>query len=75
MDKKEWLKIEYMFARCKGTMSVVKEEICHNREEYIKKHRPIVEKFAVDNPLYIEWAKKRLEIPEVGEKVSFGLNL
>ena len=36
MDKKEWLKIEYMFARCKGTISVVKEEICPNREEYIR---------------------------------------
>lgn len=36
----------------------------HNREEYIKKHRPIVEKYAVDNPVYMEWAKRRLETTE-----------
>jgi hypothetical protein len=50
----------------------------HNREEYIKKHRPIVEKYAVDNPVYIEWAKRRLEIStedEAKNTVSFGLNL
>ncbi len=50
----------------------------HNREEYIKKHRPIVEKYAVDNPAYIVWAQKRLETFEnMGEKTkhpSFGLD-
>jgi hypothetical protein len=50
----------------------------HNREEYIKKHRPIVEKYAVDNPVYIEWAKRRLELSADDEEnngISFGLNL
>ena len=33
----------------------------HNREEYIEKHKPIVEKFSVKNPLFITWARNRLK--------------
>ena len=59
----------------------------HNREEYIKKHRPIVEKYAVDNPVYMEWARRRLECglddtnttsstPLTNtNRVSFGINI
>lgn len=52
----------------------------HNREEYIKKHRPIVEKYAVDNPVYMEWAKQRLETTEntgapQTSPISFDLDL
>jgi hypothetical protein len=36
----------------------------HNREEYIKKHKPIVDKYAVNNPVYMEWARRRLETTE-----------
>ena len=32
----------------------------HNKEEYIKKHKPLIDKYSVTNPLYIEWAKGRL---------------
>lgn len=33
----------------------------HNREEYKKKHLPLIQKYSVNNQVYIEWAKGRLE--------------
>lgn len=33
----------------------------HNKEEYIKKHRPIINKYSIDNPVNIAWVKGRVE--------------
>jgi hypothetical protein len=33
----------------------------HNRTEYIEKHKSILEKYSVNNPLYIAWTKSRIE--------------
>ena len=32
----------------------------HDRESYIKKHIPLLEKYSVNNPLHISWVKSRL---------------
>tara|TARA_B110000285_G_scaffold235399_1_gene316864 strand:+ start:88 stop:1275 length:1188 start_codon:yes stop_codon:yes gene_type:complete len=32
----------------------------HNKEEYIKKHKPLLEKYSIYNPSYIAWTKARL---------------
>lgn len=32
----------------------------HNREEYIKKHKPLLEKYSINNPTYIAWTQKKL---------------
>lgn len=44
----------------KGAEQVINVVNNHNKEEYIKKHKPLIDKYSVTNPLYIEWAKGRL---------------
>lgn len=33
----------------------------HNREEYINKHKKILHKYSIDNPLYKMWIKSKIE--------------
>lgn len=33
----------------------------HDREKYIQKHQPILDKYSIDNPQYIKWVKDRIE--------------
>ena len=33
----------------------------HDREKYIQKHKPLLEKFSVKNPMFISWARNRIK--------------
>lgn len=37
---------------------VIKE---HDREEYMKRHKPVLDKYSIDNPDYISWVKERVQ--------------
>lgn len=44
----------------KGAQQIENVIKYHNREEYIKKHKPLISKYSLSNSLYIEWVKGRL---------------
>lgn len=44
----------------KGVEQIQKVIKTHNREEYMKKHQPILDKYSIDNPTYISWVQNRL---------------
>ena len=45
----------------KGAKQIENVVKYHNREEYIKKHKPLISKYSVTNPVYIAWVKGRLD--------------
>ena len=44
----------------KGAEQILNVLHNHNKEEYIKKHKPLLEKYSIYNPSYIAWTKARL---------------
>lgn len=38
----------------------------HDREKYIQKHKPLLEKFSVKNPMFISWARNKIK-----ERISY----
>ena len=45
----------------RGAEQIVNVVNNHNRDEYIKKHKPLISKYSVTNPVYIAWTKGRLD--------------
>jgi hypothetical protein len=45
----------------KGAEQIVNVIKNHDRAKYIEKHRPLIEKYSVSNPLYIAWVKDKLQ--------------
>ena len=45
----------------KGAEQIINVINNHNKEEYIKKHKPLLNKYSVTNPVYIAWVKGRLD--------------
>lgn len=33
----------------------------HNRQQYINKHKPLLDKYSINNPLYATWVKEKLK--------------
>ena len=50
----------------KGAQQIINVVKHHNREEYIKKHKGILQKYNISNPSYKSWVQARLE-----EKIEF----
>ena len=45
----------------KGAEQILNVLHNHNKEEYIKKHKPVLEKYSIYNPSYIGWVKAKLK--------------